>query len=146
MTDRESSPAFAVLSKSAKRLLAVIETEMGDGSSVSISYAAFSMDHHLARRALSPALKQLDALGMIDISPGPRLVNVFRLSRRWCAIDADEAERLSALARELKPHRTFERREPKPVPKPKPVTVERPRFSQRRMPSLPTMPWQDDGR
>ena len=32
-------------------------------------------------------------------------------------------------------------------PKPKPMTVERPRIVQRRMPSsLPTMPWYDDGR
>ena len=33
--------------------------------------------------------------------------------------------------------------EPKP---PKPLTVERPRVMQRRVPSLPTMPWQDEGR
>jgi hypothetical protein len=58
--------------------------------------------------------------------------------------------RLAALAREVKPHRTFGKPpEPKPVKPPKPVrpmTVERPRVMQRRVPSLATMPWQDDGR
>jgi hypothetical protein len=29
---------------------------------------------------------------------------------------------------------------------PKPMTIARPRTIQRRVPSLPTMPWQDDGR
>jgi hypothetical protein len=29
---------------------------------------------------------------------------------------------------------------------PKPMRIERPRIMQRRVPSLPTMPWQDDGR
>src|SRR6476661_4588477 len=51
--------------------------------------------------------------------------------------DAVEAVRLAAVARELKPHRTFEkRREAKPVkqPAPKPMTVERPRVMQRRIP------------
>jgi hypothetical protein len=44
----------------------------------------------------------------------------------------------------VKPHRTFGKPpEPKPV---KPMVVERPRILQRRVPSLPTMPWHDDGR
>ena len=76
---------------------------------------------------------------------------MFRFSNRWRTVDEVEAVRLAALARKMRPHRRFEqRREPKPVrpmPKaPKPMTVERPRIMQRRVPSLPTMPWQDDGR
>jgi hypothetical protein len=80
-----------------------------------------------------------------------RLVNVFRFSNRWRTIDEVEAVRLAALAREPKPHRTFEkRREPKVAKsvtfaEVKPMTVERPRVMQRRVPSLPTMPRQDDG-
>ena len=62
--------------------------------------------------------------------------------------------RLAKLAREVKPHRTFEkRREPKPVKAAKPIPLtspvlvgKRPRIMQRLVPSLPTMPWQDDGR
>lgn len=68
---------------------------------------------------------------------------------RWRTVDEGEAVRLAELAREPKPHRTFEkRREPKVEnpPKPKPMTVERPRIMQRRVPSLPMMPWQNDGR
>ena len=69
------------------------------------SYADFRLDHHIARKAVSPALKLLDHLGLIEIEPGPRLVNVFRLSNRWRSIDEVEAVRLAALAREVKPHR-----------------------------------------
>jgi hypothetical protein len=150
MADRESSVAFAALPKSAKRVFAAIERAIGDRSSASVSYVDFRLDHHIGRRSVSPSLKLLDHLGLIEIEPGPRLVNAFRFSNRWRTIDEVEAARLAALARELKPHRTFEkRREPKPVkpPKPpKPMTVERRRVMQRRVPSLPTMPWQDDGR
>jgi hypothetical protein len=106
-------------------------------------------------------LKLLDHLGLIEIEPGPRLVNVFRFSNRWRTVDSVEAVRLAAPAREVKPHRTFKKqREPKPVkpaPAPKPMTgskgkstetvgfsQRRPRAMQRRVPSLPTMPWQDD--
>jgi hypothetical protein len=103
-------------------------------------------------------VKLLDHLGLIDIEPGPRLINIFRLSNRWRTVDAVEAVRLAALAREVQPHRRFERRrEPKPVQAPKPgnkgkasetndFSQQRLRVVQRRVPSLPTMAWQDDGR
>jgi hypothetical protein len=149
MSDRENSLANQMLPRSARRVFAAIERAIGDGSSASVSYVDFRLDHHIARRAISRSLKLLDHLGLIDIEPGPRLVNVFRLSNRWRTVDEVEAVRLAELAREVKPHRTFEkRREPKPVkqPKPKPMTVERPRIMHRRVPSLPTMPWHDDGR
>lgn len=93
------------------------------------------------------AVKRSNSL--VEIEPGVRLVNVFRFSNRRRTVDKVEAGRLAALAREPKPHRSFERRrEPKALkpPTPKPMTVERPRVMQRRIPSLPTMPWQDDGR
>ncbi|MGY3618127.1 hypothetical protein [Bradyrhizobium sp. USDA 10063] len=48
-----------------------------------MSYVAFRLDYHIARAAVSRSLKLLDHLGMIKISPGPRLVNVFRLSKGW---------------------------------------------------------------
>ena len=128
-----------------------IERAIGDGSSASVSYNDFRFDHHIGRRSISVSLKLLDHLGLIEIEPGPRLVNVFRFSNRWRRIDEVEAARLAALAREVKACRTFEkRREPKPVKPPKPpklVAVERPpRVMQRRVPSLPSLPWYDDGR
>jgi hypothetical protein len=144
MSDREDSPAYAALPRSARRVFAAIERAIGDGSSASVSYVDFRLDHHIGRRSISVSLKLLDHLGLIDIEPGPRLINIFRFSNRWRTIDAVEAKRLSELAREVKPHRRFAKPpEPKPV---KPVTVERRRTMQRRMPSLPAMPWQDDGR
>ena len=115
-----------------------------------MSYVAFRLDHHIARKSVSPSLKLLDHLGLIGISPGTRLVNVFRFSNRWRTIDEVEAVRLAALARKIRPCRRFERRrEPKPVRRtgssvakePMPMTMERPRVMQRRVPSLPTMPW-----
>jgi hypothetical protein len=110
MTDRKNSPAFQMLPRSARRVLAAIETAIGDGSSASISYVGFALDHHIARKAVSPSLKLLHGLGLIEIEPGPRLVNIFRLSNRWRCIDEVEAKRLSELVRELKVHRTFEKR------------------------------------
>jgi len=149
MTDRETSPAFAALPKSARKVFAAIGRAIGDGTSARVSYVDFRLDHHISRKAVSPSLKLLDHLGLIEIEPGPRLVNVFRLSNRRRCIDEVEAVRLAALAREVKPHRIFGKPpEPKPVmasPAPKPMPVERPR-AMRRVPSLPTMPWQDDGR
>ena len=128
MPDRENSPAYAALRRSARRVFAAIERTIGDGSSASVSYVDFRLDQHIARKAVSPSLKLLDHLGLIEIEPGPRLVNVFRFSNRWRSIDEVEAVRLAALAREVKPHRTFAKSpESKPVKpsKPKPMTVAR---------------------
>jgi hypothetical protein len=139
MSDREHSPAYAALP------FAAIERAIGDGSSASVSYADFGLDYHISRGSISSSLKLLDHLRLIEIEPGRRLVNVFWLSRRWCTIDEVEAKRRAELARE----RRFQRAvHPKPVKrsKLKPVIVARPRMRQRRVPSLPTMPWQDDGR
>ncbi|MDI4239321.1 hypothetical protein OZ411_41770 [Bradyrhizobium sp. Arg237L] len=149
MADRDDSPAYQMLPRSARRVFAAIERTIGNGTSATVSYLEFSVDHNIGHRSISPSLKLLDRLGLIEIEPGKRLTNTFSLSNRWRSIDEVEAKRLAALAREVKPHRTFgEPPEPKPVkpPPPKPVTVERPRATQRRVPSLPTTPWQDDGR
>ena len=116
MPDRENSPAYRMLPLRARRVFAAIERAIGDGSSASVSYVDFRLDHHIARKAVSPSLKLLDHLGLIDIEPGPRLVNVFRFSNRWRTIDAVEAARLAALAREVRTRRRFERlREPNRV-------------------------------
>ena len=103
MSDRENSPDFQALPRSARRVFAAIEWTIGDGSSASLSYVNFGLDHGIARKSVSPSLKLLDHLGLIDIEPGPRLVNIFRFSNRWRTIDEVEAVRLAALAREVKP-------------------------------------------
>jgi hypothetical protein len=83
MTDREHSPAYAALPRRARRVFAAIEAEIGDRSSASISYVAFSVNHRIGRQSISISLKLLDHLGLIEIEPGPRLVNIFRFSNRW---------------------------------------------------------------
>ena len=99
----------------ARKVFAAIERAIGDGSSASVSYIDFRLDHGISRKAVSPSLKLLDHLGLIEIESGKRLINRFRLSRRWCTIDEVEAVRLAALA-QVKPHRTFGKPpEPKPV-------------------------------
>ena len=106
----------------------------------------FRLDHHIWRKAISPSLKLLDHLGLIEIEPGPRRANIFKLSNRWRTVDAVEAARLSVLARELKPLRVAAPKLEKPAPAPKPVKVERPRMSERRIVSLPKLSFMDDGR
>ena len=141
MTDRTGSPAYQMPPRSARRVFGAIERAIGNGSSASVSYSDFRFDHHIGRQNISVSLKLLDHLGLIEIEPGPRLVNVFRFSNRWRTVDEVEAVRLAALAREVQPRRRFEkRREPQPVkpaPAPKPMTIGRPRAMQRRVPSLP---------
>jgi hypothetical protein len=84
-----------MLPRRARRVFAAIERAIGDRSSASVSYVGFALNHHIARKAVSPSLKLLSGKsgdGITGSSP------------------------------------------------------KRPRVMQRRVPSLPTIPWQDDGR
>jgi hypothetical protein len=45
MTDRENSPAYAALPRSARRVFAATERAIGDRSSASVSYVDFWLDH-----------------------------------------------------------------------------------------------------
>ena len=105
MSDRENSPAYATLPKSARRVLAAIEDAIGCGSSVALSHTALRLDYHFGRQTLSPALKFPDSLGMVDISPDKRLVNVFRRAPAPSAIEcwegAPQRPRPNAGARSL---------------------------------------------
>ena len=74
MTDRENSPAFAMLPLSARKVFAAIERAIGDGSSASVSYTDFGETYPVGRQSISPSLKLLDHLGLIEVEPGPRLV------------------------------------------------------------------------
>ena len=86
MSDRENSPAYQMLPRSARRVFAAIERAIGNGSSASVSYTSFRLDFHIGRQSISPTLKLLHGLGLIEIEPGRRIVNRFRLSRRWCCL------------------------------------------------------------
>ena len=142
------SAAYAALTPCGKQCLHLIEDEIERGDGAAMLPRSFFMVRGLSKASTSFGTKQCERLGFISVGTGVRGTNLLWLSDSWRTIDAVEAQRLSELAREPQPHRTFERREPKPAPKskPKPMKAERLRFSQRRMPSLPSMPWQDHGR
>jgi hypothetical protein len=145
MSDGTSSAAYAALSKTARRMLGVIQKAIGKDGSAAISFTDFMFTHRIGRPSISKGLKQLDALGMIEIARGPRAGNVFRLSNRWRAINADEAARLAREARTVLPQRRHEkRREPVQPLQPVPEThVEPVPFMAERKPSLPTLAWLD---
>jgi hypothetical protein len=69
MTDRENSPAYQLLPQSARRVFAAIEAAIGNRSSASVSYEDFRLDHHIGRPNISPAVKLLDHLGLIEVEP-----------------------------------------------------------------------------
>jgi hypothetical protein len=69
MADRSESPAYAALPPSARRVFAAIERAIGDRGSASASYTSFAMDHHIGRQSISPSVKLLDHLGLIDQMP-----------------------------------------------------------------------------
>jgi hypothetical protein len=149
MADREKSAAFVALPKSGRKVLAAIEKAIGDGDCAAVSYVEFMHIYRVGRPTISAGLKALDGLGFIEITPGPRSGNVFRLSNRWASIDASEAARLVREARKMLPQRRHEKRrepvEPVPVKVIEPVDTGK-QFSpppEVRTPSLPTLRWLD---
>ena len=70
MTDRENSPAYRMLPLRARRVLAAIERAIGDRVRASVSFTEFSFDHHIGRQSISPSVKLLDHLGLIEIDAG----------------------------------------------------------------------------
>jgi hypothetical protein len=126
MADRsvQQSAAYEALSVGGKRVLQVIEDEVGnDGSAISLGRF---MERGMCRAAARYGIKQVEALGFAVIGMGPRRVNVFRLADGWRALDAHEAKRRVKLARLAMPQR--QSAPPKPVTQFK-VPVERPRMS-----------------
>ena len=100
----------------------------------------------ISKAAVSFGIKQCERLGFVSVGVGTRHCNVFTLINDWRTIDAASAARLVKLARLPKPPRVAAPKPPKPVKQAKPVTVERPRTMQRRVPSLPRLSFMDDGR
>jgi len=50
MADRENSPAYAAQTQGAKRVFSAIERAIGDGSSASVSYVDFKLDHGITEQ------------------------------------------------------------------------------------------------
>jgi len=146
-TEVMQSPAYLAMTPSGKRVLHIIEgmTSRRGGEPVALSHSYF-MARKMTQASSCKAVKQLVALRFVKVDTGKRRTNTFTLIDGWQSIDADEAKRRMALARQPKPQRPSSKPpKPKPVkPELKPMTVA-PR-NMRRAPSLPTMPWMDDGR
>jgi hypothetical protein len=56
MADRVNSPAYAALPRSTRKVFAAIQRAIGDGSSASVSYLDFRLDHHKGPAQPSPTL------------------------------------------------------------------------------------------
>ena len=147
-SEAQASPAFAALKPSGKRVLRVVERECGGGAAA-ISIARF-MESGMGRHAAYYGVKQCERLGFVSLSlyTGLHRANVFTLVDHWRSIDAVEAKRRMAQARQPKPPRVAALKpvkRAKPAPTPKPL---RPRMNERRAVSLPKLSWgdADDGR
>ena len=89
---REESTAYGALSRRALRVLAALDVAIArGGGEARVSYISLMNDYHVDRGSISKGLKQVVALGFVDVKPGPRLANIFRLSQRWRSIDAAAA-------------------------------------------------------
>ena len=106
--DRESSPAFAVLRASSKRLLLFIEGEIARQGGGPVTLRMDELQVVGSRNVVLPGLSELHGLGLIDwrrsryskrhlIAPKRHLI---ALSDRWRAIETPKHARIvSAVAR-----------------------------------------------
>jgi hypothetical protein len=103
MADRETSPAFLALPKSARHVLAAIETEIANngGTWASVSHADLMFTHHCG--APSYPIRLLTYLGLLDRKPGRHNGAVYALSSRWQDLIETDVAKLVQLAREMRP-------------------------------------------
>jgi hypothetical protein len=131
------SPAYRVLSLSALRVLSRMQIELAnhggkDNGRLPITYddfAAYGIDRH----AISPALREAEALGFIQVMERGRAGNadwrtpsLYRLTFRgpaggydgtdeWRHITEDDAKAIAKMARSTKPEKTKTQWGKKPV-------------------------------
>jgi hypothetical protein len=101
--DRDQSPAFGALPRSAKKVLAAIETEIAaqGGTEATITYADFEDGYGCSPPAAN--LRLLRYLKLIEVSRGQSLAGVYKIGSGWQELSASEVEKLSAASREVKP-------------------------------------------
>jgi DNA-binding transcriptional MocR family regulator len=116
------SAAYRALSLSAHRVLARIEIELAhhggkDNGKLPVTYDDFEA-YGIDRHAVAPAIRELEALGFIEVTPGSagtaefRAPNRFRLtfkdwkrqppSNEWRRISSAEAKSVARHARKVK--------------------------------------------
>jgi hypothetical protein len=79
LTEMLESPAYCVLSHAAHRILARLEIELGhhggnDNGKLPLTYTEFEQ-YGIRRHAIAPALRELQALGFIEITEQGRAGN-----------------------------------------------------------------------
>jgi hypothetical protein len=115
------SPAFRVLSRAARQVLARIEIELADHGGMDNGTLPVTFDDFVAygvnRHAIAPAIRELEALGLIEVTEPGRAGNaewrrptLFRLTYRhvhrapptheWRRITEDDAEMTAKGARQ----------------------------------------------
>ena len=99
MTERNLSAAYTVLRASARRVDRLVESEIvrqGDGTAI---IYIDQLELCGSRRVYVPALSELHALGLLDVTRHPKRF-VCRLSDRWREMTAQDARIASVMARE----------------------------------------------
>lgn len=118
------SPAYRVLSLAAHRVMARVEIELArhggeDNGRLPVTFADL-VEYGVHRHAISPAIRELEALGFVKVSRGKagnaefRSPSLFTLTNRpvgrfnatddWRAIEtAEKAERIAREARQVAP-------------------------------------------
>jgi hypothetical protein len=107
----QASPAYAVLSASAHRLLAVVLEEIAaaDVGRVALS-TSFLEQAGISAKSIDRWLPLLGALGLIEIRDNGRQAREFAASETWRSLDRDAAEAIAAAARAKIAQRTARRR------------------------------------
>lgn len=82
--DMVSSPAFRAANKTAHLLLARIEIGIADGRNRITVEDFRAFGYH--RDVITHAIRELEALGIIDVLRDPPRANVYTMSRRWRSI------------------------------------------------------------
>ena len=145
---REESTAYGALSRRALRVLAALDVAIArGGGEARVSYISLMNGYHVDRGSISKGLKQVVALGFVDVKPGPRLANIFGLSQRWRSIDAAAAARIAEIGTEESSWRAAGSRKRRPTSRnskldaTKSETIDEDTQFTVRKPSLPRLTW-----
>jgi hypothetical protein len=98
------SPAYAVLRLSTRRALtAITDAIANQGGPAELSHDKFEQQG-ISRTMIGPALRELAALGFVEISVGAKKKNRFTLCDRWRSVTSlQEAQLISGDARAARP-------------------------------------------
>jgi hypothetical protein len=96
--ERNRSPSYLMLRASARRVDRLIQAEIARQGGCAVVYTD-QLECCGSRRTYVPAMAELHALGLIEVTRHPKRY-VCRLSDRWRQVTAQDARIASTLARE----------------------------------------------